>query len=137
MGGQPTAAPVAEFLSPKDLAELLNVPIGTVYRWNYDRSGPPSLRVGRHVRYRRADVDLWLDARSVPEVMPRSGRPVLLNPHVEEWIADVHAEGWSPVRIARALNHDGYVTARGRPWTTSAVQTVIRSITDDSGASDG
>jgi excisionase family DNA binding protein len=54
--------PTALF-SPATLAAYLDVPIATVYTWNYHRSGPPALHVGRHVRYRRADVEAWLDAQ--------------------------------------------------------------------------
>lgn len=49
--------------SPRDLAEYLQVPLGTVYRWNSMGGGPPVLRVGRHVRYRPADVERWLVER--------------------------------------------------------------------------
>lgn len=53
-----------KLLSPEELADQLGVPIGTIYRWNYVRSGPPAIKVGRHVRYRPADVDRWLDAQA-------------------------------------------------------------------------
>lgn len=51
-------------LSVEDLAEYLDVPIATVRRWRYIGTGPTSLKVGRHVRYRLADVDAWLDAQA-------------------------------------------------------------------------
>ncbi len=47
-------------LSPRDLAELCQVPIATVYRWNYTGTGPTVLRLGKHVRYREGDVERWL-----------------------------------------------------------------------------
>lgn len=49
--------------TPATLAEYLGVPIKTVYRWNYTGTGPKACRVGRHVRYRPADVEAWLDAQ--------------------------------------------------------------------------
>lgn len=55
-----------QFLSPKELAGLLGVPIGTVYRWNYDGSGPKRHVIGKHVRYRVADIETWLASRSDP-----------------------------------------------------------------------
>jgi excisionase family DNA binding protein len=55
-----------EFLGPEDLADLLGVPVQTVYRWNYVGSGPPVIRVGRFVRYRRSAVDSWLESRTEP-----------------------------------------------------------------------
>lgn len=55
-----------EMLTPEDLAELLRVPVGTVYAWRYKGTGPRGSRVGRHVRYRRADVDAWLAEHADP-----------------------------------------------------------------------
>jgi len=52
-------------LTPEDLAELCGVPLGTVYRWNYKGTGPTLLRIGKRVRYRKADVERWLDSRAV------------------------------------------------------------------------
>jgi excisionase family DNA binding protein len=52
-----------EMLSPQDLADFLRVPVTTVYDWRYKRKGPPASKVGRHVRYRRSDVEAWLDER--------------------------------------------------------------------------
>ena len=50
-------------LSPQDLAKLCGVPVATIYRWNHCGDGPMPLHVGRHVRYRPSDVDLWLEAQ--------------------------------------------------------------------------
>ena len=49
-------------LTPLELAQLLSVPIATLYRWRYLDSGPRSVRVGRHVRYFASDVEEWLSA---------------------------------------------------------------------------
>jgi excisionase family DNA binding protein len=59
-----------ELLTVQQLAELLKVPVSTVYRWRYLGVGPRGIRVsGRHVRYRRSDVEAYLveneDARRV------------------------------------------------------------------------
>ena len=58
-----------EMLTPEELAQELTVPVSTVYRWNYSKTGPPPCRVGKYVRYRRADVEQWLDSRR-DEVRP-------------------------------------------------------------------
>jgi excisionase family DNA binding protein len=53
---------VAESLmTVEELAEYLNVPVKTVYRWRLTGAGPRGARVGRYVRFRRADVDSWLE----------------------------------------------------------------------------
>ncbi len=50
-------------LSAQDLADFLHVPIATIYAWRYRRQGPPGFRVGRHLRYRRDDVQQWIEDR--------------------------------------------------------------------------
>jgi len=62
-----TAQPVSrtlgrpgDYLSPKALADLLDVPVTTVYGWNYKGTGPNAVRIGRHVRYRREDIEAWM-----------------------------------------------------------------------------
>lgn len=52
-----------DYLSPQDLADEFRVPLTTVYRWNTTGTGPATIRVGRHVRYRRADVERWVATR--------------------------------------------------------------------------
>ncbi len=54
-----------ELLSVEQLAELLGVPVATVYRWNYLGTGPQRLAIGRHVRYRLSDVEAWLRDQQV------------------------------------------------------------------------
>lgn len=60
-------------LRPRELSDLLGVPVGTLANWRSARTGPPFVKVGRHVRYRTSDVDEWVAARVVePEtVTPR------------------------------------------------------------------
>ena len=40
-----------------EFAELLGVPVGTLYGWRHQGEGPPWYRIGRHVRYRRSAVE--------------------------------------------------------------------------------
>lgn len=49
-----------DLLSPADLAEHLGVSIRTIYNWRSSNTGPQGFRVGRHVRYRRSDVEAWI-----------------------------------------------------------------------------
>jgi excisionase family DNA binding protein len=44
----------------QQLAEYLGVPVATLYQWRSKGYGPVGLRVGKHVRYRPADVERWL-----------------------------------------------------------------------------
>ena len=51
------------YLSPVDLADLLGVPVETVYQWRRKQTGPRGFRVGRHLRYDPEDVRAWVDTR--------------------------------------------------------------------------
>lgn len=47
------------------LADYLGVPVATIYQWRGKRYGPSGLRIGKHLRYRPADVERWLASREV------------------------------------------------------------------------
>lgn len=47
-------------LSVEDLAAYLGVPLATIYAWRYRRQGPPGFRVGRHLRFREKDIEVWI-----------------------------------------------------------------------------
>jgi len=53
-------AEVDRIISPAELAEMLGVSIRTVYAWRATDSGPPAMKVGKHLRYRLSDVEKWL-----------------------------------------------------------------------------
>lgn len=44
-----------------DVAEYLGVPKKTLYRWRTEGYGPAGRRIGKHLRYRSADVVAWVD----------------------------------------------------------------------------
>ena len=49
------------WISRPDLAQQLGVTEDTLRRWNAARSGPPCIRAGRKIYYRRSGVQDWLD----------------------------------------------------------------------------
>jgi excisionase family DNA binding protein len=55
----------SKMIGPKELAEWLDVPVQTVYRWQHTGVGPRSFKVGRHLRFARADVLAWLSQQQV------------------------------------------------------------------------
>jgi predicted DNA-binding transcriptional regulator AlpA len=54
---------VEKLLGPDDLADLIGVPAKTLADWRSRGLGPTYVRVGRHVRYRPAAVEAWLEAQ--------------------------------------------------------------------------
>jgi excisionase family DNA binding protein len=56
-----------KLMTNPELAAYLQVPLSTVYEWRYRRTGPPGVRIGKHVRYREADVERWLADRQTAE----------------------------------------------------------------------
>lgn len=55
-----------KLLTPSELAGMLNVPLSTVYRWNSTGDGPPYFKIGKHCRWKLADVEEWLAGHSDP-----------------------------------------------------------------------
>lgn len=47
-----------------EVAEFLRVPVATLYGWRHQRVGPPGIRIGKHLRYRPADVYAWVNERA-------------------------------------------------------------------------
>lgn len=57
-----------EMLSLQEACAFLRVPEGTLRYWRHLGAGPRSFKVGRHVRYWRADLVAWLaDQTNGPE----------------------------------------------------------------------
>lgn len=52
-------------MTVEEFAKREGVPIPTVYGWNSRGEGPKYLKIGRHVRYRVADVIAWENSRVV------------------------------------------------------------------------
>lgn len=55
----------ADLLSDKAAAAVLDVSPGTLSVWrSTGRYGLPFLKIGRKVRYRRADLQAWMESRT-------------------------------------------------------------------------
>jgi len=48
-------------LSIEQLAEYTGISKNTLCCWRVEGRGPRGMRLGKYVRYRRADVEAWLD----------------------------------------------------------------------------
>lgn len=54
-------------LTLAEVAELLSVPKGTIYRWRMMGQGPPGYRLGKHLRFAEEDLARWVRGRRDPE----------------------------------------------------------------------
>lgn len=52
----------AKLLTVKQLAAVLNLSTRTVWRMHSEGRIPPSVRLGRSVRWRRDEIDEWISA---------------------------------------------------------------------------
>jgi excisionase family DNA binding protein len=53
-----------EYLTLTEASELIRTPTATLYQWRTKKIGPPSIKVGRRVLYKRADLKAWLDSKT-------------------------------------------------------------------------
>jgi predicted DNA-binding transcriptional regulator AlpA len=53
-----------EMLNDMQVAEFLNMSVATVRRWRLFRKGPKYVKIGSAGRYKREDVEAWLDSCS-------------------------------------------------------------------------
>jgi hypothetical protein len=60
----PDQAEREQLLTNEELAERARVTIATVRGWRYNGKGPRALKLGRHVRYRLADIRAWEEANA-------------------------------------------------------------------------
>ena len=56
-------APTDRLWTVGEVSYFLGVPVSTLYHWRCEGQGPRSCRLGRHVRYRAADVQAWVAAQ--------------------------------------------------------------------------
>ena len=57
-------SPSEPLMTPDEVAAYLQMPRATLQLWRAKRRGPRAHKVGRHVRYRRDDVERWLEERA-------------------------------------------------------------------------
>ena len=64
------------WLSVDDVAAHLGIKRGTVYKW-VDRSGLPARKVGRLLKFKRSEVDAWVERRAVGAGNPQQSHRLL------------------------------------------------------------
>jgi len=61
-----------QLLTTDELVDYLGIPKGTIYRWRTTGVGPPSIRLGKHLRFWQKEVDAWIETRRNPEPVGQS-----------------------------------------------------------------
>jgi predicted DNA-binding transcriptional regulator AlpA len=51
---------LADLLDKQTAANLLGVTARTLDRWHREQAGPPRIRLGRKIRYRRHSLENWV-----------------------------------------------------------------------------
>ena len=54
---------VLDLLTIRQAADLLGIPVKTLYNWRAASRGPRSFRIGRSIRYTRTDLAAWVAAQ--------------------------------------------------------------------------
>lgn len=53
---------VQVLLTPDEVADMLRIPVRSLYvQRSAGRPTPPGVKIGRHLRYRLADVEAWIE----------------------------------------------------------------------------
>jgi excisionase family DNA binding protein len=53
-----------KLLTPSEVSKILGIPELTLQNWRTRGGGPRFAKIGKHVRYRPADLNRWLDENS-------------------------------------------------------------------------
>jgi excisionase family DNA binding protein len=61
-----------DYMTPDETAAFLRISPRTLYRLYVHREGPPRIKYGRTVLYKRTSVVAWLDSRE--QAQPRANR---------------------------------------------------------------
>lgn len=52
-----------KLLSTKELSEYLGIAVSTIIEYRMNNSGPIYVKLGHLVRYKKSDVDAWIESR--------------------------------------------------------------------------
>ena len=60
----PSTNPASALLNEREAADFLSLSYRTLQAWRVRGGGPQFIKLGSNVRYRPADLDAWLAART-------------------------------------------------------------------------
>lgn len=53
-----------ELLKAADVAQLLGISVDSLYQLRYLHHAPPAIKIRGRLRWRRSDIDRWLDGQA-------------------------------------------------------------------------
>lgn len=66
-----------QLLTPKQLGEAIGLAVQSVYnRFSTGGDLPPALKIGRALRFRASDVEIWLASKIIVVAAPLTPQPV-------------------------------------------------------------
>jgi len=51
-----------DLLTIKELSEWAQIPVSTLYQWNFKEIGPRPMKFGKHLRYSRYELQRWMES---------------------------------------------------------------------------
>jgi excisionase family DNA binding protein len=51
-------------MTTEGVAGYFQLPIASIYSWRARGEGPRAIRVGKHLRWRKSDIDAWLERQA-------------------------------------------------------------------------
>jgi len=51
------------YLTPPEVSEILRIPVVTLYGWKHRNYGPPTISLGRLLRYPEQGLESWIASR--------------------------------------------------------------------------
>ena len=73
-----------DLITVQELAGHLKIPVATIYGWRSRGEGPPSLKIGRHVRFRIRDVQAWIESKGNDSGTLSKDAAAVHNPSVDQ-----------------------------------------------------
>jgi predicted DNA-binding transcriptional regulator AlpA len=62
---EPTGPERKEWMTTAEFADAIGCTPAVIYWLNYAGTGPPRYRFGRELRWRRSEVEAWIESRRI------------------------------------------------------------------------
>jgi excisionase family DNA binding protein len=63
---------ITDVMTEPETAEHIGISLSGLRKWRSDGRGPPYVRLGRLIRYRRTVVEEWLEKRMISPEEPKT-----------------------------------------------------------------